>query len=219
MDLFGHIVAATQTNFERQLLEHPLSGALRSGRLQRGHYIAWLRESFHLTRHTPAIFKLAAARVAAARPDFRDWLLQQAEEESGHDQLCVADLRRLGTDTDTVLADSPGAGAWGLITQDYYFAGSGNPLGLLGTSSLSEQLGATVAWSANMALRGMLNLPTSALGFLTRHGIADRKHFDDAKQALQTFVKNDDVEQIIHARRMAIAHCAQLLTDVLERPA
>ena len=214
-DRFGRLLGATQADFREALLEHPLAARLRQQRVTPQLYIAWLRETWHLVRHTPAIFRHAAARLPATRAALRDWMLEQADEESGHDRLCVADLRGLGVDVDAALGGRPGAGAWSLITQDWYYAAIGNPVGLLGASSLSEELGAQIAGPVLQALGGVAALPATAFSFLGAHGVVDRKHFEDARLAVNTLITDAEDDELLHARRMAIRHCAQLLDDLL----
>lgn len=218
METFATIVAATESDLRRRLLAHPLIEALRENAVSLGHYVAYLRETYHLVRHTPKIYARAASRTAEDRPELRNWFLVQACEESGHDQLCVADLRRLGVDVDSVLGGRPGAGAWGLITHDYFLASEGVAAALLGSASFSEYLGAFVAGPVIQALEKSLPLPAAALGFIRSHGAVDGRHFEETRRAIERLVRPDEVEDVIHARRMAIEYSAQLLTDILENP-
>jgi len=218
VDLFGQLIELTRADFQHKLLEHSLAGMMRDGSVKLGHYRAYLRETWHLVRHTPAIFELGAARVPDSRPGLCAWMLEQAAEERGHDQLCARDLRRVGGDCESLPSGRPGVGVWGLVTQDYYYALQGNPAGLLGTASLSEELGATLAEPAARALLAALHLPRAALGFIIGHGNFDQKHFEDARRAVNSLLLPDEFEELLHARRMAIAHCAQLLTDIIATP-
>lgn len=215
MDAFDRLLSATAADFRYRLLQHPLADRLRRGELGFGHYLAWLRETWHLVRHTPAIFMQAAARTPESRGLLRDWFLEQAEEERGHDLLCVRDIERLGIDAAPLLATPAGAGVRGLVAQDWAYAAVGMPVGLLGASSLSEEVGATLAAPAMAALQAALGLPAAALGFMRSHGQADRKHFEDARRAVCTLVRADEFDELVTARRRAIGHCAQLLDDVL----
>jgi hypothetical protein len=212
MNVYAHIAAATAEDFRSCLLEHPLARALRRGELQLGHYRAYLRETYHLVRHTPPIYRLAAAR--SAEPALRRWFLAQADDEEGHHLLCVKDLRRLGARAEQVLDGSAGAGVCSLLSLDYYFAACGDPRALLGSCSLSEELGATLAEPAMQALRAALRLPRAALSFIRAHGGQDRRHFEDAQQALQRWVDASGLDTVIRARRMAIERCGRVLSDV-----
>src|SRR5580698_9668693 len=84
METFATIVAATESDLRRRLLAHPLIEALRENAVSLGHYVAYLRETYHLVRYTPKIYARAASRTADDRPELRNWFLTQACEESGH---------------------------------------------------------------------------------------------------------------------------------------
>lgn len=215
--LCAQVEAATAGEFERALFEHPLADALRGGRIGRGHYLAYLRETWHLVRHTTPIFTRAAARCGDARAGLRDWFLAQAEEEDGHDRLCVKDLERLGVDAQRLLAGPPRAGVWGLVTQDWYLA-EHEPAALLGSTLVSEELGARVAGPVGEALDALSLIPREALSFIRAHGRYDVGHFEDARRAIDTLARPEELEAIVHARRMAIANCARVLSDILEYP-
>lgn len=216
METFQRLLAATEQSFNQHLLGHPLVSELRAGHIGRRHYIAYLRETWHLVKHTPRIFAQAAAGLSDDQRELRSWLLQQAEEENNHDLLCVADLKRLGEDPQTVLGQSPGAGVWGLITQDYYFATAGSACCLIGTASLSEQLGATVAAPVMEALSKTAAIPPEALGFIRSHGVVDSGHFDSIRRVANRVIRESDFETIVDARRRSIAYSAQVLSDILE---
>jgi hypothetical protein len=145
----------------------------------------------------------------------RSWLLEQAEEENNHDLLCVADLKRLGENPEDVLRHPAGAGVWGLVTQDYYFATAGDAHCLIGTASLSEQLGATVAAPVMEALSKSAHIPPEALGFIRSHGVVDSGHIESIRRVANRVIGESDLDAVVDARRRAIAYSAQVLSDIL----
>ncbi len=217
MSRFDEIVAATQQAHERAVTENPLFAILMSGRMTRTHYVAYLRETYHLVRHTSRALSLAGARLTDDRRMLRDWFFEQVKEENGHDLFCIKDLRNLGEDPDNVLAGAPQAGAWGLVSQNYYMATYGNPVGILGVASATEGLGATVAGEiAQLLVRGYA-IPANAVTFLRSHSGFDMKHLEDAKRAINELVSDPiDVRDIIHARRTTFFYYGQLFRDVAE---
>jgi hypothetical protein len=216
MDTFQRLIAATGQAFDQSLLQHPLIGELRSGRIGHRHYMAYLRETWHLVRHTPRIFSMAAAGLRDDRRELRTWLLEQAEEENNHDLLCVADLRRLGEDPQALLKRAPGAGVWGLVTQDYYFASIGDAVCLLGTASLSEQIGANAAQPVMELLQKALDVPLEAFGFIRSHGVVDSGHLESVRKVINRWVGEADFNAVVDARLRAIGYSAQVLSDILE---
>ena len=214
MSAYQQLIEGTQEEFHEQLLHHPLIADLRAGNVNLFQYVSYLRETWHLVRHTSRIFALAAARVPDDRWPLKEWLMRQALDEHGHEQLCLADLRHWHLDPSVITASRPGAGAWGLVTQDYFYATAGDPLCLLGTASLSEQLGATVAAPVLQALNNIRALGGKGTGFIRAHGALDGGHLDQLAILVDRLVGIDDLPQVQDARLRAIGFSARLLNDV-----
>jgi len=162
---------------------------------------------------------LAAARLEDDRRGLRDWFLEQAIEEANHDVFCVKDIRHLGLDPQTVLSRKPLSGAWGLITQNYFMATYGRAEGILGVASLTEGLGASLAGTMADMLTDKNGWPSNATTFLRSHSGFDAQHLEDCKRAINTLIETDEeLEAVIHGRRMTIIFYAQMFSDVLNHP-
>lgn len=144
MDQYEKIVAETQDDFDLYLSSHPIVAHVVSGQMTTAQYVGYLRETYHMVRHTPRMLALAAARCEDERRGLRNWFIEQTDEENGHDLFCIKDIRHVGQNPDTVLSVGPMPGAWGLICQNYFMATYGNPAGILGVASITEGLGASI---------------------------------------------------------------------------
>src|SRR5581483_8986246 len=131
MDVFEQLLAATAADQRQHVSDNPLFALVASGRATRDQYVVYLRETYHLVRHTARALARAASQVDDDRRALRAWLLEQANEEHGHELFCLKDLRGLGLDAAAITAGIPGPGAWGVITQNYFFAVVGHPEALL----------------------------------------------------------------------------------------
>lgn len=218
MSNWTKLLEATRDSHLRQLGSHPILRLVVEGALTRGQYLAYLRETHHMVRHTPRMLALAAARCEDDRRGLRDWFLKEAQEENGHDLLCVKDIRNLGEDPDAVLAQAPGPGAWGLVTQSYYMATYGNPAGILGVASVTEGLGAGVAASMADQLVGKCGIPSRSVSFLRSHAGFDKQHVHDVEGAVDALATAADFAAVLQARRMTIFCYAQMLSDALASP-
>jgi pyrroloquinoline quinone (PQQ) biosynthesis protein C len=218
MKLYDHIVAETAKDLELHVIGNPLMQALHNGTIERGHYLAYLRETYHLVRHTSRALALAGARLEDERRGLRDWFFEQVNEENGHDLFCIKDVKHLGEDPSRVFQGMPMSGAWGLITQNYYMATYGNPVGILGVATATEGLGATMASTLADILVKAFGVPTNAVTFLRSHGGFDLKHLEDAKRAINEFVQEDEVDYVIHGRRMTFLNYGRLFCDAYGNP-
>jgi len=195
---------------------HPIFSRLAAGNFTRSHYLAYLRETYHLVKHTPKYLTIAADRVAEADKRLSAYFRKFCEEETGHEFLCVKDIQELGEDADVILSVGPNPGAWGMITQCYFWASHGNPVALLGDAFATEELG--VARGAQVArVLEMSRIPPQATNFLRVHGSEDEEHLEAAARAIEWYVGDrDHIADISYATRMTYRNYGQLFTDVLE---
>jgi pyrroloquinoline quinone (PQQ) biosynthesis protein C len=213
---YEQALAATQAQ-RQQIESHPIFSLLRDGKFTRSHYLAFLRETYHLVKHTPHYLKAVAARVGDNQNTLREFYLEFAEEEDGHEKLCVHDIRALGENPDEVLSSGPSAGCWSLITQSYYFAHRGTPVALIGDAIATEGLGADLAMGAAAKLTTEYGLPKNAITFLNVHGAEDIEHMNMAKAILEEYATDQRAfEDILHSWRWTLHYYAQLFSDVVQ---
>jgi pyrroloquinoline quinone (PQQ) biosynthesis protein C len=214
MDTFERLLEATAADYEHHVLRNPLLELVATGQARVDQYIVYLRETYHLVRHTSRALARAASRVDDAERGLRAWLLEQANEEHGHELFCLKDLQNLGLDPAAITASTPGAGAWGAVTQNYYFASEGHPVALLGVASATEGMGADLAGNLAAVLVERYGVPHTAATFLRVHGALDQRHCEQARDAVNNFVRPDDLPWVVHGRRMTFLYYGQLMREV-----
>jgi pyrroloquinoline quinone (PQQ) biosynthesis protein C len=210
------IVSDLRRERENYIDGHPIFSRLRSGEIQPIHYFAYLRETYHLIRHTPEYLTIAAGRMADDDRRLAEYFRAFAREETGHELLCVRDLEALGQDVEAILSGHPSPGCWGMVTQCYYWAAQGNPVALLGDAFATEELGAASGLEVARLLETDYGIPRRATNFLRVHGREDEYHFEAAARAIEWYA--DDPRQyaeIVYATKMTYRSYGQLFTDVL----
>lgn len=215
MTVFQRIVEATAQDHADMIDNSPLLVLVKSGRMTLAHYKAYLRETYHLVRHTPRMLSLGGARLGDERRELRNWFFDQVAEENGHDLFCIKDLESLGESPHALLSGMPGKGAWGLICQNYFMATYGNPVGILGVATATEGLGAEFGTHFANLLTSRYELRSSATTFLRSHGGFDGRHLQEAVDALE-YVRSTEIDEVIHARRMTLQFYGQMFLDVLD---
>jgi pyrroloquinoline quinone (PQQ) biosynthesis protein C len=196
---------------------NPLFGRLACGDLTRFHYLAYLRETYHLVRHTPKYLTIAAHRVEKSDERLSAYFRKFCLEETGHELLCIRDIGALGENADILILGDPNPGAWGIVTQCYFWATQGNPVALLGDAFATEELGVARGFEVASLLETKYSIPHEATNFLRLHGSEDKEHLEAAARAITWYVEDrDHYAEIAYATRMTYRNYGQLFTDVLE---
>jgi len=219
MSQFERVVEATQDDLVRHISSHPMLAHVMNGNMTRNQYLAYLRETYHMVRHTPRMLALAAARCEDDRRDLRNWFIEQTEEENNHDLFCIKDIKNLGVDPNIALKGAPRPGSWALVCQNYFMATYGNPVGILGVASLTEGLGASTAGGMADLLVSLYGYGTETVTFLRSHSGFDAKHLEETKRAINEMVRSpEDLDAVIQGRRMTIYYYSQMFSDCLDYP-
>jgi pyrroloquinoline quinone (PQQ) biosynthesis protein C len=213
MSTYERIVEATEEEYRTFIENNELLKAVAAGQMTPKHYIAYLRETYHLVRHTPRMLALGGARLQDDRRQLRNWFFEQTIEENGHDLFCIKDIEHLGANPKEIVNTQPGPGAWGLVTQNYFMATYGNPVGILGVATATEGLGADFGTRFADLMTQQYALPSNTSTFLRSHGGFDAKHLEEAVSALE-LITPDEVDYVIQARRMTFRYYGQLFADV-----
>jgi len=96
---------------------NPIFARLAGCDLTRFHYLAYLRETYHLVKHTAKYLTIAANRVAENDERLSAYFRKFCLEETGHELLCIRDIDALGENVDIIISGDPNPGAWGIVTQ------------------------------------------------------------------------------------------------------
>ena len=196
---------------------NPIFARLAGGDLTLFHYLAYLRETYHLVKHTPKYLAIAANRVAPDDERLSAYFQKFCREETGHELLCVRDISALGENAERILAGDPNPGAWGIVTQCYFWAAHGNPIALLGDAFATEELGVARGVEVAKLLETKLGVPRQATNFLRVHGSEDKQHLEAAARVIEWYADDPNhYADIDYATRMTYQYYGQLFTDVLE---
>ena len=196
---------------------NPIFARLAGGDLTRFHYLAYLRETYHLVKHTPKYLTIAANRAAENDQQLADYFRKFSLEETGHELLCLRDINALGENVDTIIAGDLNPGVWGIVTQCYFWATQGNPVALLGDAFATEELGVARGVEVARILETNYRIPHQATNFLRLHGSEDKEHLEAAARAIEWYAGDrDHYADINYATKMTYRYYGQLFTDVLE---
>ena len=191
-----------ETEAARQgLLAAPIIQGCLAGAVSLPSYVAFLTEAYHHVKHTVPL--LRACR--AALPPRHAWLLaaldEYIEEEQGHDEWILDDLRACGADAEAVREGAPGHAAEVMVAYAYDTIARRNPLGFFGMVHVLEGTSVNLALLAADRIQQALGLPDGAFSYLRSHGTLDREHTAHFALLMDRIEDPADRQAIVHAAR------------------
>jgi len=199
-------------SFHRQLLEQTaaarqgllatpiIQGALR-GEVSLPSYLAFLREAYHHVRHTVPLLQAMQAALPAQHAWLHGPLRQYIEEEAGHDEWILDDIRACGGDAGAVRHGAPGHATEVMVAYAYDTLERGNPLGFFGMVHVLEGTSVSLALLAADAIQRPLALPDAAFSYLRSHGTLDQEHAAHFALLMDLIGDPQDQAAIVHAAR------------------
>jgi hypothetical protein len=175
MEFFDELQARTAAE-RAELLAVPAIVECLAGRVTRTRYIAFLRQAYHHVRHTVPLLQACGSRLAADPAGLQGAVAEYIEEERGHEEWILDDLRACGDDAEAARRAPPAPATERLVDYVYDYIARVHPAGLLGMVHVLEGTSSAIATRAADAIARTLELPPSAFSYLRSHGELDREH-------------------------------------------
>ena len=158
------------------LLSTPLLTRALAGRVSRDEYLAFLGQAYHHVRFTVPLMMACGARL----PDRLEWLrtalVEYIEEEHGHEQWILDDIRAAGGDAAAAAARPADPATRLMVAAVRDEIEHGHPVGFFGMVQVLEGTSTALATQAAERLQASLDLPDEAVRYLTSHGSLDIGH-------------------------------------------
>jgi len=177
MSFYDTLLAATQAEREA-LLNLPLIRAGAAGQVNKDMYIAFLTEAYHHVKHTTPLLMFCGAHLPGSKEWLRDAIAEYIEEELGHQEWILNDIKACGADAEAVRNGQPGMAAEIMVAYAYDMISRVNPIGFFGMVLVLEGTSVEVATRAGGAIKQALGLGNDAFTYLTSHGSLDVGHTD-----------------------------------------
>jgi len=189
MSFYERLVTETADSRNAFLSIPLVRSTLRNG-ASRSLYLDFLAEAYHHVKHTFPLLALAASRTSDLR--YQDALVEYMEEERGHEQWILNDIRALGGDPDTVREGQGGPACRIMVGYAYYAIEHISPYAFLGSVHVLEGMSVLLADQVADAMKASLGLESeTGFTYLRTHGSLDSEHvalfrklvdgFDDRK--------------------------------------
>lgn len=189
------------TDARRGLLSQPLFADALAGRVNVPLYIAFLTQAYHHVKHTVPLMMACGARLGDRHEWLRGKLVHYIEEEYGHHEWILNDIRVAGGDADAVRASQPALATELMVAYAYDLIQRGNPVGLMGMVHVLEGTSTALATQAAGSMATALKLPPKAFSYLSSHGALDVEHVGFFRDLVNQIDTEDDRVAVIRASR------------------
>lgn len=197
-----HAELLSQTADARQgLLDTPIIQGCLRGEVALPSYVAFLREAYHHVRHTVPLLQATSAALPAHHAWLHGPLAEYVDEEAGHDEWILDDIRACGGDADAVRHGPAGHATEVMVAYAYDLIARRNPLGFFGMVHVLEGTSVSLALLAADAIQRPLGLPDAAFSYLRSHGTLDVQHTAHFAQLMDRITDPQDQQAIVQAAR------------------
>jgi pyrroloquinoline quinone (PQQ) biosynthesis protein C len=201
MSFYQRLIQDT-TAARQGLLSAPIiQGVLLRGEVSLPSYIAFLTEAYHHVKHTVPLLRAAKAALPAHHAWLNDAMDEYIEEEAGHDEWILDDIRACNADAEAVRHGRPAHATEVMVAYAYDTITRGNPLGFFGMVHVLEGTSVALALQAADAIQRPLGLPDSAFSYLRSHGTLDQEHTAHFALLMDRITDPADQAAIVHAAR------------------
>lgn len=200
MSFHDRLVEQT-TDTRASLLGTPIIQGCLRGEVSLPSYLAFLREAYHHVRHTVPLLQACKAALPERNAWLRGPLDEYVEEERGHDEWILDDIRAAGGDAQAVRNGPPGHATEVMVAYAYDTIARRNPLGFFGMVHVLEGTSVSLALMAADQIQKPLELPDAAFTYLRSHGMLDREHTAHFELLMNQVEDPQDQADIVHAAR------------------
>jgi thiaminase len=164
-------------------------------------YIAFLEQAYHHVKHTTPLLMACGARIPSDMEWLRDAMAHYIEEEVGHQEWILNDIKACGGDPDLVRRSKPEFAAELMCAYGYHVIDRENPVGFLGMVLVLEGTSISLATEAAHNTQKSLGLPDKAFTYLTSHGSLDISHMDFYRGLVNRLERQEDQDAVIHCAK------------------
>lgn len=201
MPFYDELLQATEQE-RGELLNLPLICAGAAGQVSKETYIAFLTEAYHHVRHTTPLLMACGSRLPAHYEWLREAVAEYIEEEVGHQEWILNDIKACGGDAEAVRHGRPGTAAEIMVAYAYDMIARVNPIGFFGMVLVLEGTSVEVATRAGDALKTSLKLGNEAFTYLTSHGALDVGHTNFYAKLVNQIDDPTDRAMLVHSAKM-----------------
>ncbi|HRL92504.1 MAG TPA: iron-containing redox enzyme family protein [Pseudomonas sp.] len=192
-----------QTKAEREyLLSAPIIAQVMAGTVSPASYVAFLGQAYHHVKHTVLLLMACGARLPERLEWLREAIAEYIEEEYGHQEWILNDIRACGADADAVRVETPNLPTELMVSYVYDQINRCNPVSFFGMVNVLEGTSIALATQAAGIIKGELGLPPQAFSYLTSHGSLDIEHIAFYEKLMNRLDEPADKAAVVHTAKV-----------------
>ena len=192
-----------QTKAEREyLLSAPIIAQVMAGTVSPASYVAFLGQAYHHVKHTVLLLMACGARLPERLEWLREAIAEYIEEEYGHQEWILNDIRACGADADAVRVETPNLPTELMVSYVYDQINRCNPVSFFGMVNVLEGTSIALATQAAGIIKGELGLPPQAFSYLTSHGSLDIEHIAFYEKLMNRLEEPADKAAVVHTAKV-----------------
>lgn len=194
-----------QTKAEREyLLSAPIIAQVMAGTVSPASYVAFLGQAYHHVKHTVPLLMACGARLPERLEWLREAIAEYIEEEYGHQEWILNDIRACGADADAdaVRVETPNLPTELMVSYVYDQINRCNPVSFFGMVNVLEGTSIALATQAAGIIKGELGLPPQAFSYLTSHGSLDIEHIAFYEKLMNRLEEPADKAAVVHTAKV-----------------
>jgi thiaminase len=201
MDFFDRL--QEQTTLEREyLLSAPIITQVLAGSVSAQSYVAFLGQAYHHVKHTVPLLMACGARLPERLEWLREAVAEYIDEEYGHQEWILNDIRACGADAEAVRLSTPNLPTELMVSYVYDQINRGNPVSFFGMVNVLEGTSIALATHAAGIIKGELGLPAQAFSYLISHGSLDIEHMEFYKKLMNRLDDPADQAAVLHTAKV-----------------
>ncbi|WP_152208186.1 TenA family transcriptional regulator [Marinobacter changyiensis] len=201
-DARGHVMTA------------PVLAAVAGGQFDLGGYQHFLVQAYHHVKHTVPLMMACGARLPERLEFVREALVAYIQEEYGHHEWILDDLRATGADVDAIRHGEPELPVQLMVCYLYDQIARGNPMSFFGMVQVLEGSSIELATPMGQQVQKQLKLPDQAFSYLYSHGALDIGHFDFYRTLMDQITCPEDQAAIIESARVVYRLYGDMLRGI-----
>lgn len=177
---FFNVLKQQTADAQSYMYSAPVFEACAQGQITMQTYTAFLTQAYHHVKHTVPLLMGCGSRLPEQYEWLRQALAEYIEEEKGHHEWILDDIRACQADADSV-KHNQGEGRMCapielMVAYLYHQIDRRNPMAFFGMVWVLEGTSVNVGGQMAKMIQSTLGLPDKAMVYLTSHSTLDQEH-------------------------------------------